>query len=514
MARVRAPEFPQNLPWLNGNHPLSLKLLRGRIVLLDFWTYGCINCLHGIPDLQYLEQKYGDRLVVLGVHTAKFAQEQNPESVQQAIQRYGICHPVVVDRDRTLWDQYAVRAWPTFVVIDPQGYVVATISGEGQRPLLDDLIQQLIAEQANNGTLNQEQLRLTLEPSQALLTSPLAFPGKVLADAGDDSLFIADTGHNRIVITSLDGTLKTVIGTGEAGWVDGAWTNARFSAPQGMAYDRQQQILYVADTGNHRLRQINLRQQQVISLAGTGTQNRSLFPQGGQASEIALNSPWDLVQVGEVLYVAMAGSHQIWMMDLLRGTIQTLIGTGAEFCVDGPPDRAAFAQPSGITAIGHHLFIADSESSTIRAVALKPQPTARTVCGSGQLFEFGDRDGVGSDVRLQHCSGIVYADGHLWVADTYNHKIKRIHPTIGECQTICGNGNAGFQDAVGSDAWFAEPSGLTHADRELFVADTNNHAIRRIDLDSLEVTTLEFPTLCSPFACLPIQSSGLYLGEV
>jgi thiol-disulfide isomerase/thioredoxin len=504
MVRVRAPELPQDFSWLNCDRPLSLKHLRGRVIILDFWTYGCINCLHVIPDLTYLEQTYGDRLIVIGVHTAKFDQEQDPDSVQQAIWRYGISHPVVVDRDRRIWEQYAVRAWPTLVVIDPQGYVVATVSGEGQRQILDDLIQQLIKQEGS--TLDDELLRLTLEP-QALLTSPLAFPGKVLADEGSDSLFIADTGHHRIVITSLNGTVKEVIGTGTAGWVDGNWLTAQFSAPQGLAYDRQRQVLYVADTGNHLLRQLDLQQQQVTCLAGIGTQSRSLFPQGGKAAETALNSPWDLVQAGDALFVAMAGSHQIWMIDLAKGTAQTLIGTGAEFCVDGSPEIAAFAQPSGITGNDRELFVADSESSSIRAIALKPSPTARTVCGSGQLFEFGDRDGVGLDVRLQHCLGIVSAQKYLWVADTYNHKIKQVHPPTGECRTVCGSGSAGLQDGIGINAWFAEPSGISATDRYLFVADTNNHAIRRISLPSLEVTTLQFPALCSPYVCTPTEQA-------
>lgn len=501
MVRTRAPELPQDAPWLNCDASLSLKALRGRIVILDFWTYGCINCLHVIPDLQHLEQKYSNCLTVIGVHTAKFEHEQHPDSVQQAILRYGIAHPVLVDCDRQLWDQYVIRAYPTFVVIDPQGYVVATVSGEGQRRFLDNLIQQLIDQHQNKETLHSEVLQLTQLPL-ALLTS-LLFPGKVLADEQSDSLFIADTGHHRLIITTLDGTLKATLGTGESGWVDGTWTTAQFSAPEGMAYDRQQQILYVADAGNHLLRQVNVQRQQVSTLAGTGTQSRFLFPHGGKAFETPLNSPWDLIQVENALYIAMAGSHQIWCMDLVNGTVQTLIGTGAEFCVDGPPEVAAFAQPSGITTSGDQLFVADSETSSLRAVTLAAHPIAHTVCGSGQLFEFGDQDGVGATVRLQHCLGIASAENHLWVADTYNHKIKRVDPKTRECQTIGGTGKAGFQDGVGTVACFAEPSGLTYARDHLFVADTNNHAIRKINLNSLTVTTLTFYTdrFCTDQLC-------------
>jgi hypothetical protein len=219
--------------------------------------------------------------------------------------------------------------------------------------------------------------------------------------------------------------------------------------------------------------------------------------------EVNLNSPWDVAQVENKLYVAMAGSHQIWVMDLLEQTMQTWIGTGAEFCADGSPEVAAFAQPSGLATDSQELFVADSEASSIRGITITPVPIAQTICGSGQLFDFGDRDGFAFEARLQHCLGVAYANGDVWIADTYNHKIKRVNPTTGQCETIAGMGIAGFQDGVGMQATFAEPSGLTFANPYLYVADTNNHAIRRLHIDSLEVSTLLIPDLCSPYVCLP-----------
>jgi thiol-disulfide isomerase/thioredoxin len=502
MVRIRAPQLPQTFSWLNCNHPLSLKALHGQIVLLDFWTYGCINCLHVIPDLHYLEQKYSHYLTIIGIHTAKFAHEQNLESIQQAILRYGVAHPVVVDRDRTLWEQYAIRAYPTFVLIDPQGYIVTTIAGEGRRQLLDDLIGRLIEEHTGQKPPHENFL-IEMVPSYVPAT-PLAFPGKVLAHEPSDTLFIADTGHHRIVITQLDGTLKGTIGTGTAGWQDGDWETAQFSAPQGMALDALKQVLYVADSGNHLLRQIDLHQQEVTTISGIGTQNQVLFPHGGKSLEIELNSPWDLALLNNKLYIAMAGSHQIWVIDLSSQTLQTYIGTGAEYCVDGTPDVAAFAQPYGITTDGSQLFVADSETSSIRTIHLEPTPIAQTLCGQGQLFEFGDRDGIGADVQLQHCSGLVYAKGFVWVADTYNHKIKQVHPVTGECRSVAGK-TSGLRDGTGLNADFSEPSGLSYAGNTLYIADTNNHAIRCLNLNSWEVKTLSFPDLCSPQVCFPTE---------
>ncbi len=500
MVRIRAPELSQTVPWLNCHQPLSLKTLRGKIVLLDFWTYGCINCLHVIPDLHYLQEKYAPYLTVIGIHTAKFDYEQTVESVEQAIARYAITHPVVVDCDRTLWDQYAIRAYPTFVLIDPQGYIVTTISGEGRRSILDHLIQQLIAEHRGKGSLDEQSLAAILQsPSQR--SFPLAFPSKVFADATSDTLFIADTGHHRLVMTTLNGTPKGAIGSGIAGWQDGSWDIAQFSTPQGMAFDPSEQILYIADADNHLIRQICLRHQTVTTIAGTGNQNRSLFPQGGKALDVALNSPWDLVLLNNQIYIAMAGSHQIWTLNLNDHTIQTLIGTGAESCVDGTPGLAAFAQPHGIATDGTQLFVADSETSSIRAIELAPIPIARTLCGQGHLFRFGDQDGTGSNAQLQHCSGLLYAGGWLWVADTYNNKIKQIDPVTGACSSIAGNKLTRLQDGVGKATSFWEPAGLAYANNRLYVADTNNHVIRWLNLASLEVQTLLLPGLCSPYLC-------------
>ncbi|WP_416673462.1 thioredoxin-like domain-containing protein [Egbenema bharatensis] len=502
MARIRAPELPQS-PWLNTDRPLALKDLRGRIVLLDFWTYCCINCLHILPDLKYLEQKYKDCLTVIGVHSAKFDHEQDIENIRQAILRYDIEHPVLVDRDFQVWQQYAVRAWPTIAVIDPAGYVVGQVAGEGKREMLDQLIDKLRQEQEAQGTAFQA-LDFILEKQRQPVLSPLAFPGKVLADAESQLLFIADTGHHRLIISSLEGEVQSIIGSGTAGWRDGEFANAQFFAPQGMAFDRPTQSLYVADTENHGIRRVDLQQQWVETIAGTGSQSRQLQPHNGIALETALNSPWDLVKIEQFLLIAMAGSHQIWALDLTDGLLGTYAGTGAEACFNSSLAEATFAQPSGLATDGEELFVADSEGSTIRAVGLGDRAIVRSVCGSGELFGFGDQDGQGEAVRLQHCLGVAHGgDNQLWIADTYNHKIKQANPHSGICETWFGDGLPGQRDGQGTQTRFYEPSGLSLAGDRLYVADTNNHAIRRIDLKTLTVTTLSFPGLCAPDVCFP-----------
>jgi DNA-binding beta-propeller fold protein YncE len=270
-----------------------------------------------------------------------------------------------------------------------------------------------------------------------------------------------------------------------------------------MAFDAESQILYVADTENHALRKIDFTTQRVETLAGTGEQSHEIAPSSGKGLETQLNSPWDLERVGHRLFIAMAGSHQIWEMQLDTGTIGIYAGIGRESCVDGNLAESAFSQPSGLSTDRSELFVADSEISSIRAVGIDEDPKVRTVCGSGELFGFGDKDGRGDEVRLQHCLGVEYAQNYLWVADTYNHKIKRIDHRGGTCRTMIGDGTAGLVDAKGLKARFFEPSGLSAIGSHLFVADTNNHVIRRVELDTLEVITLDFPSLCAPDVCLP-----------
>src|SRR5688572_9768001 len=272
-ARVRAPEIQGGRGWLNTDKPLSLAALKGKIVLLDFWTYGCINCIHIIPDLKKLEAKYANQLVVIGVHSAKFQNEKETENIRRIILRYEIEHPVYNDSEFAVWQSYGVRAWPTQVLIDPAGYVVGAISGEGNYEVIEQAIGKLVDEFRKRGELNEQPLQLVLERAK-VGDLPLAFPGKVLADAAADRLFIADSNHNRIVVTKLDGTLIETIGTGEAGATDGAFEKATFYRPQGLALAGDS--LYVADTENHLIRRVYLKSRTVESIAGTGSKHASI----------------------------------------------------------------------------------------------------------------------------------------------------------------------------------------------------------------------------------------------
>jgi len=486
--RVRAPELAGALDWFNVPSPLTLKSLRGKVVLLDFWTYGCVNCMHILPDLKRLEEKYRDELVVVGVHSAKFENERKASNIRHILVRYDIDHPVANDANFAIWKAYGARAWPTQVLIDPEGYVVATASGEGKGEAFDRAIAAVIQVFDEQGLIDRKPIATSPE-REHLRTSTLAFPGKVLAAEASQRLFIADSNHHRVLVCDLDGRIQETIGAGAAGRVDGRFDEARFYRPQGLAFDDQRNVLYVADTENHLVRVVDLAARTVASLPGTG-RLAGWGGQGGAALETSLNSPWDLQLSGRLLFVAMAGAHQIWLIDLDRRLSLAYAGSGREARVDGDVDASAFSQPSGLALSGNTLFVADAEANIIRAVALPPANRVRTLAG-GDLFEFGDRDGRGDTVRLQHPLGVAWAAGTLFVADTYNHKIKTLNPETGDVRTFAGTGEEGRADGPRAAASFHEPGGIAASSTALYVADTNNHVVRRIRLASGIVETLD-----------------------
>jgi thiol-disulfide isomerase/thioredoxin len=497
--KVAAPELDGGLAWLNTGGPLSLKKdLKGKIVLLDFWTLCCINCIHIMPDLAKLEKKYPNELVVIGVHSPKFESEKLTANIRKAVLRYQIEHPVVNDADHKIWDRYEVDAWPTMVLIDPEGNLVGYTSGEGNYELLDVVVGKLVDEHKKKKTLDEKPLRFDLAKFRESGDTPLFFPGKVVADEKTDRLFIADSTHHRIVVTDLSGNKVAVIGTGTPGKNDGAFDQAQFDDPQGMAV--RGDLVYVADRKNHTIRLIDLKAKTVSTIAGNGEQDhevdsrRLVIPV--PAKGIGLNSPWDLFLDGDNLYIAMAGHHQIWLLDLKDKKIAPYAGNGRETIGDGPLRKAMFAQPSGLASDGKYLYVADSEISALRRVPLEPDGKVETLVGRG-LFVFGDADGPGRveedppltqvEARLQHALGVVHVNGKLYVADTYNSKIKVFDLKAGTLTTLISGRPMGlFGPTV-----LNEPAGISHANGKLYVADTNAHRIRVVDLATKAVSTLQ-----------------------
>ena len=476
--RVRAPELIGRGGWINtGGEQLTLADLRGRIVILDFWTFCCVNCLHVLDELRPLEEKYADVLVVVGVHSPKFVHEADHDALLAAVERYGVRHPVLDDPELATWSQYAVRAWPTLAVIDPEGYVVAQVSGEGHAHALDVMIAELIEHHESAGTLRRGDSPFVPPPPHE---GVLRFPARTIA-LDDGSLLVADAGHHRLVHLASDGeTLLGVIGSGEPGFVDGATPS--FNEPNGVCLlpsEIRARVGYdavVADTVNHALRGVNLATGEVTTLAGTGAQwmQGDPLPLEQVAGATPLSSPWDVAwfEPWNAVAIAMAGNHQLWSFDPVTATVVVRAGTTNEGMVDGQLTNAWFAQTSGLAVDGETLWLADSETSSLRRVR---NGLVHSEIGRG-LFDFGHIDGPAADALLQHPLGVaVLPDGSVAIADTYNGAIRRFDPESGEVSTI----------ATG----LAEPSGVLAVPDEargvvLLVTESAAHRLTRVPLPS------------------------------
>lgn len=474
---VTAPAFPGGLDWINtGGKPVTLRELRGKVVLLDFWTYGCINCFHIIPDLDKLHATYGDKLVIIGVHSAKFATERKTAHIAMIVQRYGIDHPVVNDKDMQIWNEYGAEGWPTLTLIDPAGKIVGQVSGEGHYALLNKAVGILVQEFGSKGEINDKPLWFN-NVKLSMPDTPLLYPGKVLADAAHDRLYIADSNHNRIVVATLNGDVLAVIGNGKKGLRDGDYANAEFAYPQGMTL-ADANTLYVADTDNNAIRKVDLATHVVTTVAGDGKQTymtESTMPARGAE----LNTPWAALWHDGLLYIAMAGQHQLWLYDPLTQTLRLYAGSGNEGIDDGSLSAASFAQSSGLTTDGKYLYVADPEASAVREVGFGAGARVRTLVGTG-LFDFGDVDGVGNAVRLQHDLGVAWHDGLIYIADTYNSKIRVLDPKTRRVTTLAGG-----------DGQFDEPGGLSVAGDTLYVADTDHNRVALVNLKTGKVSAFK-----------------------
>ncbi len=421
MGVVRAPEFPVGLEWIHTPGPLTLKGLRGRWVLLDFWTYCCVNCQHVSAEVARLEDEF--ELVVIGVHAGKFTRELDTAAIAEAVARMGVRHAVVNDARREVWDQYAVRAWPTLVLIDPAGRVMWTKAGEGAYEPVSAILDAAGVRRA-----------VVVEREAAVTVAGLRYPGKIAVDGASGRMFVADSGQDRVVVMDGQGRVERVIGG--------------LKNPQGMAWHKGR--LYVADTGNHCVRVVELDRGVVETIGG------------------GMRSPWDVAWMDGALYIAMAGTHQIWRYGAGGGEV--FAGAGGENLVDGPRREAILAQPSGIAAGRGELYFVDSEASAVRRV---DEERVETLVGTG-LFAFGDVDGPVEQALLAHPLGVALRGEEVWVADSYNGKVKRI--VDGRVETMVSG--------------LGEPGGLVWHGGKLYVADTNRHRIVVWEPESGEVVEL------------------------
>ncbi len=461
--------------WLNVEKPVSFNDMDGRLVLLDFWTYGCINCMQVIPDLEYLEEKFGDKLLIIGVHSAKFTGEQGSDRILAAAQRFGLRHPIINDSDYGIWTSFGVKAWPTLVLLDGKGDEISRYSGEKNRANLERDIQQSIS-----GVTASSALPVIAASGKE--KSLLWFPSRIIR-ANGEGYFLADTGHNRIIGFDDAGQINFIAGSGEAGFKDGDLKQARFNQPRGLAVIGNK--LLVADTGNHALREIDITKKAVTTVAGTGARGFDRNVKGKPAVEAALASPWDIIFMPHSLEtkftVAMAGLHQLWQYDAKAKTMNVLAGTGAERLKDGAAPEAELAQPSALALDGNSLYFLDAESSALRVLE---NGQVKTLIGTG-LFDFGHKDGKYPAALLQHPQGLAARNGKIYIADTYNNSIRLYDRESGELSTLKLTGGT-----------LNEPGDTLLIDDMALVVDTGNHALLKLELKTGKLT----PFLLTPAA--------------
>ncbi len=460
--------------WLNTVRPLTAADLKDHPVLLDFWTYGCINCMQIVPDLDALEQKFGDQLLIIGVHSAKFKGEQGSDRILAAAKRFGLKHPVINDSDFKIWNSYKVNAWPTLILLDSAGQEITRYAGEGHRADLENDIAAALKKTPATKTVKAMDI-IAADMNMDLLSFParLAYAPNTPSGA---LFFVTDTGHDRIIGFTETGAVKTIIGSGTAGRADGSFTAAQFNHPRGLTYFKD--ALYVADTGNHELRRVDLAKQTVETVAGTGQQGNLRRGENLKAATTSLTSPWDVEDMGDghTLAIAMAGTHQLWAYDTGDKILSVLAGSGAEDIKDGTANDAALAQPSGLSQSGGSLFFVDAESSALRELT---GGKVKTLIGTG-LFDFGQVDGAYPAARLQHAQGLYAEAGRIIIADTYNNALRIYNRETKMLSTILLRG-----------ANLSEPGDVFIKNDIAWIADTNHHVIKKADLKTGQVTEVK-----------------------
>ena len=483
-----AVEFDTEHGWLNTTTPLTLDDLRGHVTLLDFWTYGCVNCINMLPVYRDIEEHFdGEPLVAIGVHTGNFANERDPEKIEAAIEALEVNHPVLVDSTRKNWNAYGVSAWPTAVLIDAEGRVRLKQRGEFKATFMIPRVQELLDEARADGTLTSDPIEYRVDPG-ATSDTPLRYPMKI-AILPDDRVAISDSAHHRIVVANADATLDRVIGTGERGFVDGAPEVAQLARPQGIVM--HDGALFVADAENHSIRRVDITSGEVTTVAGIGKLGGSAWQVAGgwrDALTSTLRSPWDVEPIPDGLVIASAGTHQLLLLDLEGSRYRTFAGTAAESMKDGPAGEATFSQPQGLCVVGDTLYVAGAESSAIRAVNVD-DGSVTTIVGHG-LGRSGDTDGVGDEVFLAHVSDVEpVGPDELMLADTFNSKLKTLVPSASAVQTV---------DWTVGPAAVNQPQGLARKGDRLYIADTNNHRVLEHDLGTTETVVFDIVGLTAP----------------
>ncbi len=461
MTPTLAPDLPDSLQWLNAATPVQATAQLGRMTLLAFFNAGSTWSLQRLHDLQALCARHPLRVRALGIHVPRFDHERDPRRVVKQLNRHGIGLPVALDAEWAAWQHYGVSMLPSVVLVDGHGRVQATFAGDADAAELD----ALVAAFPDGPGLDSDDDAAPLVRRNREPNLPLRFP--VGLAVTPQYLYVADSGHHRILECNHAGRILRQFGTGDADFVDGPLGQAGFRRPHGLCLMRG--TLYVADTGNHAVRRIDLRSGEVSTLCGNG---RVGVPQPGLVADpraVALDGPHALAAVQDQLFIALAGDNRIWSYDLGRGHLACLAGSGELALQDGQGPAAAFAQPIALAAVQQTLYVCDAAGSAIRSLQLRDH-TVQTLVGQG-AWTFGAADGARATAQLQDPQAIALDPDAplLWIADTGNDRLRSLRLGGGEVTSYTLS-----QRLHG-------PAGLAVAAGAVWIADTDAHAVLRLD---------------------------------
>lgn len=456
-----ALELPKTLQWLN-TPASSLHEQRGRVVALAFVNAASAWSWQRLRDLAQLHTRYPGRLQPIAIHVPRFDCERDPQQVLKQLRRQGVSFPIVHDPDWHAWQRFGVDAWPTVLLIDANGQVRERVTGldsmaELERPLA------ALCDALPMPTDEDSRALVETSPEPRL---PLRFPVGLVATP--DRLYVADSGHHRVLECNHGGRVLRQFGMGTADFVDGDLEQAAFRRPQGLSLVRD--VLYVADAGNHALRRIMLRSGRVDTVCGNGRAGEPVEGVVANARDVALNQPQSVFATDSEVHLALAGDNRIWTYGLGRGELSCRAGSGQLEVRDGSGSMAAFAQPVALAAVQQMLYVCDALGSAVRSLQLRNN-VVQTLVGQGP-WDFGDADGRRENARLQNPQAIALSPDSplLWIADTGNGTLRTLRLGGGEVAT------------VPLSRRLQGVSGLSIAAGAVWIAETDAHAVLRYDL--------------------------------
>jgi DNA-binding beta-propeller fold protein YncE len=459
MTAATVPTLPASLQWLNAAEPPALAR-RGRLTALAFVNAGSTWSMQRLLDLQALSARHPRHLRILGVHMPRFDHERDGRRVLKRIQRHGVRVPVAVDPDWASWQQLGLRAWPTVLLLDGEGKVIARVEGDGASAEIEGSLQAFV--DAAPQESGEDDPAVPVHRDQ---DSQLRFP--IGLAVNDQYLYVADSGRHRVLECTHAGRIVRQFGTGDEGFVDGGAGLGAFRRPHGLALLRE--MLYVADTGNHAIRRINLRSGDIDTLCGSGRRGAAKEGPVQDPRSVSLDTPRAVAVTADQLHIALAGENRIWSFELGRAHLTFRAGSGELAVRDGIGAMAAFAQPVALAGVMQKLYVCDSAGSAVRAMQLR-ENSVQTLVGQG-AWEFGHADGARAIAQMQEPQAIALDPDAplLWIADTGNDRLRSLRLGGGELTSYLLpqplHGPAGL--AVGAGA--------------VWIADTDAHAVLRVE---------------------------------